>query len=220
MAYARVRPVQRGLRCSPRTQRTVPLLARMTTLSVVIVPPLRRLTPLSSEPSVTPVAAKMQSPLASSVRSYWRLRSVIPQRRARGRPRRRRAALRRRPVQGPPAVPQRRRTQPRAALGDHRPQQAIRSDRAGQGRLHLRRNGGHRRLAAQGRQAPQGRNDDHRKRGHAREQRHRALGSGRAPQAALNHAGRSWTTWTSVLSEKTPLRDRSRGIVRNGSWSA
>ena len=34
--------VQRGLRCSPLTQRTVPELARMTTLSVVIVPPLSR----------------------------------------------------------------------------------------------------------------------------------------------------------------------------------
>ena len=36
---ARPGAAHRGLRCSPRTQRTVPLLARMTTLSVVIVPP-------------------------------------------------------------------------------------------------------------------------------------------------------------------------------------
>ena len=57
---------QRGLRCSPRTQRTVPLLARMTTLSVVIVPRFNRLTPLSSEPSVKPVAAKMQSPFKAA----------------------------------------------------------------------------------------------------------------------------------------------------------
>jgi hypothetical protein len=57
---------QPPLWCSPLTQRTVPELARITTLSVVILPPLRRLTPRSSDPSVTPVAAKMQSPLASS----------------------------------------------------------------------------------------------------------------------------------------------------------
>ena len=57
------------LRCSPFTQRTVPELARMTTVCVVIVPPFNTLTPSSSDPSVTPVAAKMQSPLASSDRS-------------------------------------------------------------------------------------------------------------------------------------------------------
>jgi len=55
-------------RCSPFTHRTVPEWARITTLSVVILV-AKRLTPSSSEPSVTPVAAKMQSPLASSVRS-------------------------------------------------------------------------------------------------------------------------------------------------------
>lgn len=54
------------IRCSPLIQRTVPLLARMTTLSVVILPPRRRFTPSSSEPDVTPVAAKMQSPRARS----------------------------------------------------------------------------------------------------------------------------------------------------------
>ncbi len=58
------------MRCSPRIHRTVPDDARITTLSVVrIVSPVglrRRFTPLSSEPSVTPVAAKMQSPLARS----------------------------------------------------------------------------------------------------------------------------------------------------------
>ena len=63
------RRAQRGLRCSPLTQRTVPELARITTLSVVITPLLLVFTPASSEPSVTPVAAKMQSPLASSLRS-------------------------------------------------------------------------------------------------------------------------------------------------------
>lgn len=52
-------------RCSPLTQRTVPELARITTLSVVIMP-ARRLTPSNSEPSVTPVAAKMASPLTRS----------------------------------------------------------------------------------------------------------------------------------------------------------
>jgi hypothetical protein len=59
-----------AIRCSPRIHRTVPELARITTLSVVrIVSPVslrRRFTPRSSEPSVTPVAAKMQSPLARS----------------------------------------------------------------------------------------------------------------------------------------------------------
>ena len=40
-------------------------IARITTLSVVIAC-LRLFTPSSSEPSVTPVAAKMQSPLAMS----------------------------------------------------------------------------------------------------------------------------------------------------------
>ena len=60
---------QLALRCSPRTQRTVPELARMTTLSVVILPSASRFTPSKSDPSVTPVAAKMQSPLASSFRS-------------------------------------------------------------------------------------------------------------------------------------------------------
>jgi hypothetical protein len=46
----------------------VPVLARITTVWVVITPSFSRLTPFSSEPSVTPVAAKMQSPLASSSR--------------------------------------------------------------------------------------------------------------------------------------------------------
>ena len=55
-------------RCSPFTQRTVPVEARMTTLSVEIMF-LRRLTPSSSEPSVTPVAAKITSPWARSSRS-------------------------------------------------------------------------------------------------------------------------------------------------------
>jgi len=54
-------------RCRPFTQRTVPVEARITTLSVVMQS-FRRLTPSSSEPSVTPVAAKMQSPLARSSR--------------------------------------------------------------------------------------------------------------------------------------------------------
>jgi hypothetical protein len=54
---------------APFTQRTVPDDARITTLSVVITPFLRIFTPSSSEPSVTPVAAKMQSPLARSLRS-------------------------------------------------------------------------------------------------------------------------------------------------------
>ena len=54
-------------RCSPFTQRTVPVEARMTTLSVEIMF-LRRLTPSSSEPSVTPVAAKITSPWARSSR--------------------------------------------------------------------------------------------------------------------------------------------------------
>ena len=57
------------MRRSPFTQRTVPVLARITTLSVVIRPLFSFFTPFNSEPSVTPVAAKMQSPLASSVRS-------------------------------------------------------------------------------------------------------------------------------------------------------
>jgi len=57
-----------GLRCSPLTQRTVPELARITTVWVVITP-LRCLTPSSSEPSVTPVAAKIASPFTSSLRS-------------------------------------------------------------------------------------------------------------------------------------------------------
>ena len=48
---------------------TVPELARMTMDSVEIDPPRRRLTPASSEPSVTPVAAKMTSPFARS--SIW-----------------------------------------------------------------------------------------------------------------------------------------------------
>src|SRR5690606_13845727 len=57
---------QAPCRCSVLTRRTVPELARMTMLSVVMHPPGRRCTPSSSEPSVTPVAAKMQSPLAMS----------------------------------------------------------------------------------------------------------------------------------------------------------
>lgn len=52
-------------RCSPLTQRTVPVLARITTLSVVMQL-LRRFTPSSSDPSVTPVAAKITSPCARS----------------------------------------------------------------------------------------------------------------------------------------------------------
>src|SRR3546814_3696346 len=52
------------IRCSPLTQRTVPDEARITTLSVVRIPPRRCLTPRSSDPSVTPVAAKMTSPFA------------------------------------------------------------------------------------------------------------------------------------------------------------
>ncbi len=59
-------PADYRMRCSPRIQRTVPLDARITTLSVVMRPPLRRFTPSSSDPEVTPVAAKMQSPLARS----------------------------------------------------------------------------------------------------------------------------------------------------------
>ena len=55
-------------RCSPLIQRTVPLEARMTTLSVVMRPPRRYFTPSSSEPEVTPVAAKMQSPRTRSSR--------------------------------------------------------------------------------------------------------------------------------------------------------
>jgi hypothetical protein len=47
------------------TRRTVPVLARITTLSVD-THWLRRWTPYSSDPSVTPVAAKMQSPRAMS----------------------------------------------------------------------------------------------------------------------------------------------------------
>ena len=53
-------------RCSPLTHLTVPLEARMTTLSVVILPSRRYFTPSRSEPEVTPVAAKMQSPRARS----------------------------------------------------------------------------------------------------------------------------------------------------------
>ena len=53
-------------RCSVATRRTVPELARITIDSVVTQPPRRRLTPARREPSVTPVAAKMQSPLAIS----------------------------------------------------------------------------------------------------------------------------------------------------------
>ncbi len=56
-------------RCSLFTQRTVPLDARITTVSVVTRPSRKVLTPSSNDPSVTPVAAKMQSPLASSSRS-------------------------------------------------------------------------------------------------------------------------------------------------------
>ena len=59
-------PASYRARCSLRIQRTVPLEERMTTLSVVMRPPGRRFTPSSSEPEVTPVAAKMQSPLARS----------------------------------------------------------------------------------------------------------------------------------------------------------
>ena len=42
----------------------------MTMLSVSMQPPLRRLTPFRSEPSVTPVAAKMQSPRAISAAGH------------------------------------------------------------------------------------------------------------------------------------------------------
>ena len=59
-------PTNQRVRCSLLIQRTVPLEERMTTLSVVMRPPGRRFTPSSSEPEVTPVAAKMQSPLARS----------------------------------------------------------------------------------------------------------------------------------------------------------
>ena len=52
--------------CSPLTQRIVPDEARITTLSVVSTPSRRRLTPSSSEPAVTPVAAKIASPFTRS----------------------------------------------------------------------------------------------------------------------------------------------------------
>jgi hypothetical protein len=99
-------------------------------------------------------------------------------RRARGRAGGGGAALRRRPVPGPAAVPQRRRAR-RAAAGASRTSTASTGSRTGQGRLHLRRDRGHRRLAARGGQAPQGLHH-HRKRGDARLDRHRALGLGRA----------------------------------------
>ena len=59
-------PTDHRTLCSLLIHRTVPLDERMTTLSVVILPPRLSLTPSSSEPEVTPVAAKMQSPLARS----------------------------------------------------------------------------------------------------------------------------------------------------------
>jgi fructose-1,6-bisphosphatase II / sedoheptulose-1,7-bisphosphatase len=74
-------------------------------------------------------------------------------RRARGRAGLRRAALRRWPVQGPAAVPQRRREARAHKWGIEDLDKHLRPDRAGQGRLHLRRDRRHRRLAARRRQA-------------------------------------------------------------------
>ncbi len=54
-------------RWRPVIQRTVPVAERMTTLSVVMWL-WERLTPFSIQPSVTPVAEKMTSPEARSVR--------------------------------------------------------------------------------------------------------------------------------------------------------
>ncbi len=64
--------------------RTVPVTERMT-MDWVVAPPAKRRTPFSMLPSVTPVAANMTSPPASSWRLYLRSKSVIPQRVARAR---------------------------------------------------------------------------------------------------------------------------------------
>ena len=52
-------------RCSARIQRTVPVIERITTVSVSMMSPRKR-TPLSMAPVVTPVAANRQSPRTMS----------------------------------------------------------------------------------------------------------------------------------------------------------
>jgi hypothetical protein len=73
----------------------------------------------------------------------------------------------------------------RARKGHRGSEQDLRSQGTGQGRLHLRGDRRDRRIAAEGRESPQGRRDDHRQRGDARRVGHRALGARRAPQQAL-----------------------------------
>src|SRR5262249_45801124 len=64
-------------RCSARIQRTVPVTERITTVSVSITS-LRKRTPLSRSPLVTPVAANRQSPLTMSSIWYFLRGSLIP----------------------------------------------------------------------------------------------------------------------------------------------
>ena len=74
-------------------------------------------------------------------------------RRARRRAGRRRPALRRRPVPGPPPVPQRRRARPRRPLGRRGSEPHLPARGSRQRRRHLRRHRRHRRLAARRRPA-------------------------------------------------------------------